>query len=373
MNSERLHAIAFALCADLMASEVISRLDQIAQFLTNVIGSPATPTYQEQLSQAVKTLLSSLDDAEVNRFSPTWKQALDELGATELVGNRLAERINEIFSRNYITPSVALQEVQQLATDVRGLLESLGAITNAFAKLGIGKEDLSPGECELGVLVPRLYVNNLLGEFAEELKDLNQLLGVFSEISTGSRSGFEIKTISSTDLSVFLQVGAVVAAAIATAIERIVALYKTFLEVRKLKNDLSEQGVSKMNLAGIENHATSIMKDGIENLLKEILKTHKANIDSGRKNELEIELRLALNGLASRIDRGFNFEVRMEEPDTVEASDDSEKNDQTKLRHYFETIASATESMQFLKLDGDPILKIEDGKANKAQDTTSQD
>jgi len=288
---------------------------------------------------------------------------LDEIDATETIGIRLADRVAEIFSRNQITPSIALQELQQLQAEARSLAESLAGITTSFAKLGIGKEDLEAGECELGVLVPRLFVDNLLGNFADELKDIDRILGVFSELTLGSRPGFEIKTISSSDLSVFLQLTPFVAAAVATAIERIVALYKNLLEVRRLQGQLAEQGVSKENLSGLENHANTIMTQGIEKLAKEIIKEHKSNVDPGRKNELSIELRLVLNQIATRIDRGFNIEVRMAEPERASEQDGTSDAETDKLFEQYAKIQDATKSMQFLRLEGEPILRLTDGKS----------
>ena len=56
-----------------------------------------------------------------------------------------------------------------------------------FEKLNIGKEEIEPGQCEISILIPRGYVKNSLANFGEELDDLNKLLGVFSEITTGKR------------------------------------------------------------------------------------------------------------------------------------------------------------------------------------------
>ena len=128
----------------------------------------------------------------------------------------------------------------------------------------------------------------------DELEELDRIFGVFAELSTGSRPSFEIKTISSTDLSVFLEVGAVVGACVATAVERIIALYKTLLEVRKLQGELVKQGVDKRNLEGLENHANGIMDAGIDKLVKDLLSEFKGKVDPDRKSELSVELKYVL-------------------------------------------------------------------------------
>ena len=104
-----------------------------------------------------------------------------------------------------------------------------------FAQLGIGAEDLKPGECEVGILIPRNAVHNNIQEFGKELQDLNFILGTFSELASGDRETFEIKTISSTELMVFLAAIPPVAACVAHAAEKIINFYKTLLEIKKLK------------------------------------------------------------------------------------------------------------------------------------------
>jgi len=365
MNAERLHAIASALQEDISKSAVLSNLQQLISMLSNQVSQPNQPQYQQQTSQFLLALVEGLRAAAVNRFSPTWQQALQEIGAWQLLGNTLAERVEEIFARNQITPAVAQQELQALFNELQAFSSAFDQLLASFRTLKIGKEDLAPGECELGVLVPRAFVENRLDRFAEELEELDQIFGVFAELSTGSRPSFPIKTISSTDLSIFLEVGAVVGACVATAVERIIALYKTLLEVRKLQGELVKQGVDKKNLEGLETHANGIMDAGIDKLVKDLLSEFKGKVDAGRKNELSVELKYSLKKIANRIDRGFNIEVRMEEP-LQPADNDEEVTPEVKaLSRSHEKIREASQTLQFLKLDGEPILRLSEGKNEK--------
>ena len=365
MNAERLHAIASVLQADISKSGVLSNMQQLISMLSNQVSQPGQPQYQQQTSQFLLALVEGLRTAAVNQFSPTWQQALQEIGAWQLLGNTLSERVEEIFARNQITPSVAQQELQVLFNELQAVSSAFDQLLACFRVLKIGKEDLAPGECELGVLVPRAFVENRLDRFADELEELDRIFGVFAELSTGSRPSFPIKTISSTDLSIFLEVGAVVGACVATAVERIITLYKTLLEVRKLQGELVKQGVDKKNLEGLETHANGIMDVGIDKLLKELLSEFKGKVDPGRKNELSVELKYSLKKIANRIDRGFNIEVRMEEPLQPESTGEEVPAEVKALSQSHEKIRAASETLQFLKLEGEPILRLSEGKNEK--------
>jgi hypothetical protein len=367
MNVERLHAITAAIRADLDRSTTLSTLQGLVSSLANQINQPGQPQYQQQTSQLNAQLLEALEQSEINNYSPTWRQVLDEIGASKVTGENLAALIRDTFARNQITPSVAQQELQGYFNELQQLSTGIDQTLAGLRALKIGSEDLDPGECELGVLVPRAFLDNRLDRFANELEELNQIFGVFSEVASGSRPGFEIKTISSTDLSVYLQVAAIVGACIATCVERIVALYKQLLEIRKSQAELAKLGVEKKNLKGLEEHANGVMENGIDKLVKEIILEYMPKGEVGRKNELSIELKFAMKKIANRIDRGFNIEVRMEEPDIETGDPESATAAEKALLTAHAKVSAASENLQFLKLDGEPILKLAESKGDKSR------
>lgn len=366
MNVERLHTIAAELRRDLDQTDALSLLQNLVSSLSDQVSQPHQPQYQQQTSRYLTQLLDALRKARVNAFSPTWQQVIGEIGATALTGSELADAIEDIFARNQITPSVAQEELQDILNRLLQISAALDQLLASCRTLKIGTESLSPGECELGVLVPRVFLDNQLDRFATELEELHRIFGVFAEVATGARPGFEIKTISSTDLSVYLEVSAIVAACIATALERIIALYKQLLEIRKLQGELAKQGLEKKNLKGIEEHANGVMESGIDKLVKEIISEYLKKGDAGRRNELSIELKYSLKKLANRIDRGFNIEVRMAEPEVAAENPEEATEEEKALLKAHERVSQATENMQFLRLEGEPVLQLSESKPDKA-------
>jgi hypothetical protein len=368
MNVERLHAIASALRGDIEKTDLMAIMQKLINGLQNQVSQPAQPQFQQQVGQALEDLRISLAKSEVNLFSPAWLQVIEELGASRILGTHLDEQIKEIFSRNQITPSVALQDLQLIHADLQSLVSSLDQILSSFRQLKIGEDELEKGESEVGVLIPRGFVKNQLGEFSDELKELNQIFGVFSELAIGSRPGFKIKTISSSDLTVYIMTHTAVAASIAIAVERIISTYKNLLEIRKLQGDLAKQGLDKKEMKGIEDHSNKVMTKGIDALVLELIAESHRDIDSGRKNELSVELKYSLTKLANRVDRGFNIEIRMAEPERPESETEQEPTESSEqaIKH-FEKIKAASKNLQFLKLVGDPILSLSEEKTAKGK------
>jgi len=370
MNVERLHVIAKAIRRDLTQSNSLSLIAQLISALQNQINQPQEPQYQIQTSQTITALTKGLNKAISNEFAPTWRQVIEEIGANPLLGNELNNKIEEIFSRNQITPSVALQEIQVIHTAIQALVTSTDQLLAAFQNFHVESEELKAGECEIGVIVPRAFVDNRLDKFADELAELDKIFETFAEVATGSRPGFHVKTISSSELTVFIESAPSVAACIAIAIERIVALYKQLLEIRKLKNELTKQGLDNKQLVGVDEHANSLMDEGIEKLITELLTEFFKDRDKARKNELTIGLRFALKRIANRIDRGFNIEVRAEPIKEDVPADDAQQGSTDTNPKYYSAIEQSAKTLQFMKLEGSPILNLSEseegtGKAKK--------
>lgn len=356
MNVERLHQIADAVFKELQAPNLENLLQQITTHLQNQISQPNQPKHQEELSKILAQVYEALDKASSNDFPPTWNQVIDEIGGDGLLGQKLKNTIEEIFSRNQITLTVALDEIQKIHGQVQKFHQGVAQTTTGLSNLNIGADELEPGECEVGIIIPRACVKNQLDIFGKEILNINNILGVFAEVATGSRPSFEIRVLSSSELTIFLDAVSPTAACIAFAAERMVKFYKSLLEVRKLRKELEEKGVSEDNLKGINKHADETMKKGIEETIDELLQNFYTREDGGRRNELKIELRGALNKIANRIDKGYNIEVRIE-PIGKAQEDDSEENLQQKNKH-IEIIESAKKELQFFKQEGKPILSL---------------
>jgi hypothetical protein len=352
MNAERLHAIILDLHKEMTKTNTVVKLQELINALTRVINQPH-PSHQQELSLNLLAMYNALNNAASDEFSPAWRQTVREIGGEVFFGKTLKSKIETIFTRNQITPVLALTELQQLHKELQLFNTVLDQCSASLKHLNIGDEKLSPGECEIGILIPRAAVQNKLIDFANELNELGSILNTFAEVATGSKDDLAIRTISSTDLLVHLQASVPFAAFAAACIERVVALYKNLIEIRKLNQEIRKQGVPDRNMSGIESYANEIMEKGIDKIAVEMVNEYYTKEDKSRKNELTKSVRISLNKIANRIDNGFNIEVRVA---PVTKPDEKESN--RILLKAIETIQAATSNMQFLKLEGNPILRL---------------
>lgn len=354
MNADRLNALLHLLRDDFNKTKLPQRIEKLSNALQQLV-QQQHPNHQQAVGAALKEVQTALDESEIDELSPAWKEMLSEIGYTESLGDAARIRLNESFKQADVTPTLVKEEVDVLKNEITGLHNAVNQGISAFETLSIGAEELDPGECELGFMVPREAIEYRLDAFASECREFDFIFGTFSEVVTGHRDHYRISTISSSDLSVFLDSAPAVAALVATAAERIVAFYKQLLEVRKLRSEMLKQDVPKEAFKAIDEHSNSKMSNAIDEIAKGIMVDHGDKHDSGRRNELENSLRISLQKLANRIDRGYHIEVRiglLPEPEEGDEAMDEE------LQANADAIHKASKPLEFIRLEGDPILSL---------------
>lgn len=360
MNAERLHAVARDIRAELVSTEQTPKLEQLAAELSNAATSPQQPAHQQNVSALRSELEALLTEADSDDFSPAWRQVVEELGADDLLGERLRDRLEAIFLRNEITPSAAAAEVSEIASELRTFETTVTELVASLEGLGVGAEQLAAGDFELGFLIPRKEVDDEMGELGRELVRLKALLGPFLELSVGGRPDLVVRSISSSDFMIFLLASAPTALMIAKTMESLVTSYEKLTSIRLNLQALKDNGVPEDALDSVKEHAGATMSEGIESLAQELIEGASSPPDPGRANELRVELKLSLNGLANRIDRGFNVEVRAGE---VEAprGDEPDEGDDPELeaqREAARLVKAKQRELRFRRRDGHPILEL---------------
>ena len=353
MNTTKLHLIAKDLLSELKRVGTVSLIQQAIQSLQQHISQPQQPSHQQQLTAHLNNLYQKLEDSPVDDYSPAWRDAMEELRVSDEFGSKLEKRIKDIFERNQITPQSALEELQKIHQEITGTENNLTGLVTGLEYFDVGEDKLNIDECEVGVIVPRTYVKDNLKNFGSELIEIEKTLIVFSELVTGQREPLKIRQISSSELSVFLEYAPEIGACVAVAVERIVALYKQVLEIKKLKKELIKQEVPEDQLTGIDSHAESKVSPKLEELANELLEKYGSHINDNRTNEILTEIRHSLNKLANRIDRGFNIEIRVA---PLEEETNDEEQTGTPNRSAIQQIIESASKISHLEQSGEPVL-----------------
>ncbi|MCY3567849.1 MAG: hypothetical protein OXH38_04440 [Chloroflexi bacterium] len=275
------------------------------------------------------------------------------------LGNSLADRIDTILTQNEITLAVASDQITQITTDLQDLYNYLKTVVVAFETLNIDKDEPAPGEVEASVMLPRSSINNSLRSLGAEFRELEQIFADVTELATGSRPSTNVRSIASSDFSVYLELAPEAAAFLAVAVERVIALYRNLLEIRRIRSEASAAGLSDDQLRGVDKHIAERMDQGVDETVDELfIEMEIAVSDDSRRNELKVSLRRSLSGVAARIDRGYQFDVRVGEILEDVDKDGSEVGERSSLASSLRLIENSPEGLTFLRLEGDPILQL---------------
>ena len=358
MNAEKLHRILLEIENELIEEDLLNRIRNLKEHLQNQINQPQVPSHQINFANSLQEIYDELEDSLTNDYSPGWKQIIKEIGGEYLLGEELKASLEAIFSANSITPSIALSSLEKIIGSLEKFEQGISKTIEGLSILNIGSDELSPGTCELGYLIPRSYVKNKLSSLQKEIAELSFILGNISEIAEGKKEEFEVRTISSSDFLLYVIVGLTVADILSSAIERIINNYKTILEIKTLRNQLKEKGVPSKDTKGIESYANKLMKDEIDNITAEVIEANYTG-DPLRKNEISNGLRISLNKIANRIDQGFNIEIRVE---ALEEGDKEIKNDTDLNSKYnkLSEIQKRSKTLEYKNIYGEQILQLKE-------------
>lgn len=353
MNAERLHIVALTLRRELSERNVVDALLTLVN-ACQAIGQQSNANTQQNLVSARDSFYSAVTGTLSDSFAPAWRRILVEMGGEELFGNNLRQRVQQILADNQMTPLVAHQSLQEILTKLQAFRDALDRVVAAFAHFEVGSEELAPGEAEITLLIPRDAVHERLGDFADELEEMKFILNTFSEVATGRIDDLKIRTISSTDLMVYLAAVPKLGAIVAKVVDFIVTQYKKILDIKKLQQEIERLELPDEISAKTKEHANTRMEAEIETFTVEIMNQYTVVTDDGRRHELTTQVRIALNKIANRVDRGFNFEVRIEPPkDAIKEADKAEE-----VKRAVQAIQAASVNMQYLKSEGPPILAL---------------
>lgn len=374
MNAERMHAVARKLREDLRATDLPGLLQRLSEAMTNMVNAPQEPSHQQRVSALRSEIGAALASSAVNSMSPLERQVLDEWGVSHLLGEDLRSQIETAFDGNQFTIQTALEELAKFVAPLQTLQAQLDQLVGALEGLNIGAEELEPGEFEIDVLVPRSAVRDELGELGKEFTELERILLPFVELVTGSRPGVTVRSVGSSDFTLYLAAAPGVAVAVAKAIDEVLKVYERIQNIRKTKAEIEAlqlgaggEQIIEQSVGPLESYANSAMQQGVTEIARAIVEEFKSDrLPEGREFQLEIEVRRSLLKVAERIDDGYNISVRVGElpasndvPED-EAATDSESLSQHQLAAQVQAVEERSgRARRFINLSGSPILSLE--------------
>lgn len=340
----------------------MSGLNQLADALQNTINQPNQPQPQEQVAAHKLSLIGALEKIESYERPVSKQQIITEIGGSGILGGALKSRIEASFTQVDVTPAIVQKEILEMHTELASFRGGLEQLVAGFERLGISAEELKGYTAELGVLIPRRENADDLEYFSKDLQKLNRELMHFNELVTGKAEQFKVRSISSSDFSVFLEVLPETAQVIVGTIAILLLGYEKLLDIRKKKAELEEKDAPKQLIDEIDKWAESLMSEKINEITSELIEQYKVvKRPDLRGNELEGHVRMSVKKIAGRLDIGYHFSARIgniaepPEKDTENGEANSEYERRSKVIRDVKEKASL---IRYRDMEGKSVLPL---------------
>lgn len=357
MRAEQVYDVAWDIKEELKANNIVELVTDLASTLEQLSTSPSADV--EGAISVLRTKIEAvLLESGIDKYPPSRYEIIEHMKITSLFGNRLQQRINNVLTANQVTPSKAAEGIKKISQALTALQRHATNVVTALSYFEIGTDDLNPGEFELMVVIPGRAIDNELGQLGREATRLNKIIGVFSEIATGSREPVKIRAIASSDPTFFLESPYATAALIAAAIERIAKVYSQIQGIVKTHREMKALGVPKPLVDGMMAHIEETLKKGLDEIAKSIEKQNMKNVEAGRKNEIKAELNASLYEIARRLDEGYIFDVHGEDVEDEDEIEGEASKPSSPEREAFKVVQEIRPRIQHFKAETEPVLGL---------------
>jgi hypothetical protein len=355
MNASHLKSVLQRILAwenEHQIQEHLNALDKALQEHANNRNSKLLERVEKARSQVSKALLDSRD------LSPALKRDISVINAQRFFNELMPAEFEAMLAPLAESPAVARDRVHEEVAKRQRFLEGMAATVQALSSFEVQDDELRPGDSEIEVLLPRLLFEGNLQGLQHELSVLNKILRTFYELNDLSPEPIDVRHISASDPTFFLGIDVSIALDIAKAVKWCIDTISGALSLRRVISEARKTPLVDTSIIDkIESDIAKNLDKQIEAKVLEILTRFS---EEQRRNEMRMKTDLALRELYARLERGMEIIPRVLPP-----PDDADGRFDEKQRANFKTVAFVGNTLEFPKIEGEPLLKISHSKTQE--------
>lgn len=337
-----------------------AKLLSVRDALESLSSNPGDHGSQVALTSSLDNLYNTISTV-VDAYDPAELDRMIEIGAGPYFTHAMPDRIRAMIAANPMSPATALEDVRTLSEQRKVYIDRVVETEKGIDSFVPYSRHLSPGESDIGFELPRSMFDNEFKDFISELRTLQRIMRVFSEVETGSVPEIKLGQISSSDPLIFLHAPPVVILSIAGSISWLLREWKKLEEIRKLRAETAKIG--QFESSELEEFFDKKIQEKLDIAIgtqaEKLLDAGK--LKGTRRAELDSELSWALRALFARVERGMRIEVRVEE--LPEKKDGEEAN--SAERQLIESVQKIAKDLHFPRIEAEPILSLPKSAENE--------
>jgi hypothetical protein len=318
MKAERLRSVVDLLLEEFRGANLGSVFSQLSSFAQQALQNPNDPAAQSNYSKAIKALRERMLADPYRDWPESYKDIASEIGASDLLGNRLLERIDQASRNSSLGLPSLVAELNQLHQEANGLQQRLDAAATSLKGLGVQPDELEAGEAEMGILLPRDAFDETLRGLADEAREFDKNLRPFAELG-GDAGPIRLRSISSSDWQLYVLMSLGGLSVVNWVLRQIVAVLKNLVEIRKTYSELTRKNLPPEATDGLKAYADAMLATKLREVAEQAVEKFGAGLAEDRKNELKNYVTQSCKFLVTRIDKGLRIDLRVEYKKTEDA------------------------------------------------------
>ncbi|MBL0730735.1 hypothetical protein [Piscinibacter sp. HJYY11] len=374
MHLGRFHAVVDHIETHFREAKLTDQLDAAASALDQYTQT-RTESHITEFRTKLAAALDSIEAVPAELHQPYAQQVIDDLSLRSLFPPELRKEVEHIVASNGFDSAALSSALRKLSKTYLSKITLVKQLDSSLRGLSAEYTSVEDERAEVGLLLPREVVGETLPELTKEFDKISNLARAINELTGENSYDPKISTISSSWWQVFLEIPVEQVVLWTVAIERIVTLFKSNLEIKNLQKQLGEKEVPEKILKLISDEVEKKVTAELKKIASDLTEKFSRVEDKGRRNEVETQFRQGLHYLARRLNQGAQVEINVGVPDEPEDPEEKEGEPQdealleanTKLRARIEELrklrsAAMSASETSLQIDQDAPLLLEESK-----------
>lgn len=317
MHLGRFHLVVDYLERHFQAAKLTEQLDAAAAALDQFTQS-RTEAHITDFRVKLGRALDSTENVAPELTQPYAHQVIDELGLRSLFAPKPRSTINAIVAQHGFDSAALSAAIKKQSKAYAAQIGHIRQLDASLRGLFAEYTEVDAGRAEIGLLLPRAAVGEKLPDLSKEFDKLSNLARAVNELTGEADYDPKVITISSSWWQVFLEIPVEQIVLWTIAIEKIVLLFKSNLEIKQLQKQLSERDMPERILKAISDEVERKVSADLKKIASELTEQFCKIEDKGRRNEIETQFRHGLHYLAKRMNQGAQVEINVGIPDEPE-------------------------------------------------------
>lgn len=317
MHLGRFHHVVDYLEQHFKNARLAEQLDAAATALeqfTQSRGESDIAEFRSKLAGA----LDATDDLAPELLQPYAQQVINDLGLKSLLPPEVRKKINAVVTEHGFDSAALSAAIKKQTKEYSAQINYLKQLDASLRGLYAEYTEVEPERAEVGLLLPREAVGDKLPDLSKEFDKISNLARAVNELTGQPDYDSRVVTISSSWWQIFLDVPVEQIVLWTVAIERIVGLFKSNLEIKNLQKQLGEREMPEAILKAISDEVERKVTAGLATIAQDLSQQFGKIDDAGRRREVETQLRQGLHYLARRMNQGAQVEINVGVPDDPE-------------------------------------------------------